>query len=35
MEVLTALYQELAACEILSTVGPSELESSQQSLIAC
>ncbi|XP_034023266.1 EF-hand and coiled-coil domain-containing protein 1 [Thalassophryne amazonica] len=33
LEVLNALYHELAACEILSTGGPLERAQSQQSLI--
>lgn len=34
LEVLNALYHELAACEILSTGGPLERTQSQQSLNA-
>lgn len=34
LEVLNALYHELAACEILSTGGPLERTPSQQSLNA-
>ena len=32
LEVLNALYHELAACEILSAAGPLERTQSQQSL---